>query len=101
MSTLKSPAVGIFTANAVARCVGLDVSALQKLGVPAAADLTRDDLAALSAELKRKGYPARAYSLEVFMRQKKETPSRALFAPKAEAAPKPAPAWLNRADLCG
>jgi hypothetical protein len=100
MSTQTPPAVGIFAAKAVAQAVGLDVAALVMLGVPVAADLTRDDLASLSAELKRKGYPARAYSLEVFMRQHNETPSRALFAPKAATAPVD-PAWLKRKDLCG
>ncbi len=99
MSTMITPAVGTYAAKAVAQCVGLDVAALQMLGVPAAAQLTRDDLAALSAELKRKGYPQRAYSLEVFMRQQKETPSRALIAPAPKNAAPFHPAWMDRADL--
>jgi hypothetical protein len=100
MSTMNMPAVGTYAANAVARCVGLDVAALVVLGVPAAGDLTRDDLTNLGAELKRRGYPARAYSLEVFMRQQRETPSRSLLAPWPKARPpERPPAWMSRADL--
>ena len=99
MSTPITPAVGSFTAKEVAWCVGLDVSALHLLGLPEAAELTRDDVAALVAELRRRGYPQRAYSLEVFMRQRRETPSRALIPPAPKNAPPFHPAWMDRADL--
>ncbi|HWA28094.1 MAG TPA: hypothetical protein VG734_20755 [Lacunisphaera sp.] len=90
MSSLITPAVGTFTAKEVAQVVELDLAAFGVLGIPAAGDLTRDDVAALMAELRRRGYAARAYSLEVFLRQRKEVPSRALIV---------RPAWMDRADL--
>jgi hypothetical protein len=99
MSTMITPAVGTYAAKAVAQCVGLDVAALRVLGVPDGAELTRDDLAALLAELRRRGYPARAHSLEVFMRQARETPSRALISPAPKSAQAFRPAWMDRADL--
>ncbi len=102
MSSLITPAVDTFTARELARVVDLDLAAFGVLGIPAAGELTRDDVAGLLAELKRRGYAARAYSLEVFLRQRKEVPARALIIqPIAKDSSPPRPAWMARADING
>lgn len=101
MSTLNTPTVGSFTAKEVARVVDLDLAALSVLGVPVAGDLTRDDLAALMAELRRRGYGARVYSLEVFLRQRKEVPSRVLIPAAAKHESPVRHPWQDRKDIAG